>query len=138
MRRLLLVFLLLVPSLAFAQGSKSRVVESVDPKCMQRSVEDRDTLLAAAANTYNDALRKILKERKEEVSDGWGLSDPTQRKDTIRKAWTDYQKNLSKAQQKRNAGIRSTWKEFDRRRASCGQRGQNTEEPGNLQSDLQW
>lgn len=137
MRRFFLASLLL-PSLALAQGSESRVLESVDPKCMQRAVEDRDTMVAAHFNTYNDALRKLLKERKEDVSEGWGLTDDTQSAEAVKKAWVKYQKGLSKAKNKRNSDVRATWKEFDRRRTGCGQRGANTIEPGNLQSDLNW
>lgn len=137
MRRLIAIGLL-IPSLAFAKGSEERTLESVDAKCMQRALEDRENSLIVVSNTYNDSLARALKKRKEDVIDGWGLSNPDQRSSGLRTAWSTYEKTASKARQKRAQGVRNTWNQFDNRRVFCGQKGVSSGEPGTVQNDLTW
>jgi hypothetical protein len=136
-KRLLATVLLMIPGIALAAGSEERVVTSVDPKCMQRAVEDRENSLIVAANTYNDSLMHALKRRKEDVLEAWALAE-ADRREELRKAWSTFQKSLSKARQTKGGSVRETWKQFDRRRAFCGQKASQAEETGNMQSDLMW
>lgn len=134
---LCIVFLL--PSTAFAaRDIESRIIESVDAKCMQRSIEDRDNNLIVVSNTYNDALARAIKERKEDLIDAWGLSSEKQREEKLADGWRVYEKSVSKARQKRTQGVRSTWKQYDSRRAACGQRNVTNGDPGAMQNDLNW
>jgi len=95
-------------------------LKTIDQTCMQNAIDKRDGAIIAAVDVFATFMKTALTTRKDTQKTAWGINDRTQRKVSLKDAWTKFKgswltalKNLRKA---RNAA----WKQFYIDRKVCG------------------
>lgn len=102
----------------------------VDLVCMQNAVVTREDAIIAAFDTYHANVKTALTTRRDALKAAWAISDRDDRKEAIRKAWSDFKGTWKKERKALNEAKKATWKKFNETSKTCNARGEG-EDQGN-------
>jgi DNA repair ATPase RecN len=129
---LLLLSFLLTPILASAnEVSESYATSSsatstialtksqVFTACSQDAIELRDTKLAQARGSYNNAMNALLVERKEAEKEAVAIEDEKEKKDAIKESVDSYKVQVKVIQNTLTQSRKTIWQNFENDTKTC-------------------
>lgn len=91
----------------------------VNLACMQTAVEKRDNAIISAWDALTASIKTALSVRRDALKAAWGISDKRERRDAIRKAWTDFKNTKKEASRAFNQARKDAWKQFKTDARAC-------------------
>lgn len=88
-------------------------------ECMVEAVDARDDAIILAWGVYSDAIKTALGFRESNLKDAWAITDKTQRKAALEKAWTAWRLDSKTARNIFDDAKKAAWKQFEKDRKNC-------------------
>lgn len=112
---------LVMPAYAQDQGpNANQAVSASALTCIQNAIENRDTAIISALNTFSTSMGSALTVRKNSLKNAWAIANYTERKNAIKTAWITWRTSARTIRQTFRNSKSSAWSTFKSARIACG------------------
>ena len=109
---LLAAFAFSTPFAAHAAKDTMKTKKTVDSSCMQTAVNTRETAIASTFVEFNTSILTALTLRKTALNAAWGMTEMSDQKTALKKAWMDWKTAKKAASMKLKTDRKATWDTF--------------------------
>lgn len=119
-----------VPQVATTTATSTIVVtkSKAFTTCSQDAIELRDTKLAQARGSYNNAMNALLVERKEAEKEAVAIEDGDDKKEAIKESVDSYKSQVKVLQNTLTQSRKTIWQNFENDTKSCRENLEKKEE----------